>query len=96
MGGEIFVLTLPGVLLLAVFIPWRLTPTSQLFSKQRGPILSTDALHQLTTLILLYFVLFMVPIAGRLMGEWGQLAALGTLFVVFLSLLIRFKKLSDG
>ncbi len=92
---ETLVLLLPVVLFLACFIPFRDRGPAPLFSRRSGPMVSRDDLHQLITLFLMYFVLFMVPVAGRLVGQGGHTVAMATLFVVFISFLFRFKKLSD-
>lgn len=95
MGSDVFVLVLPGFFFLCFFMPFGSSPDRSLFTQRAGPYISGEALGQLTLLFLLYIILFLVPIAGRLVGGWGHLAALGTLFVVFMSLVFRFKKIGD-
>lgn len=94
MGDGTIFLILPAVLFLLPFAPWR-PHLAPLFSERRGPMVSSEALKQLTLLFLMYFVLFLVPVAGRLIGQWGHGAALATLFIILVSLLVRFKKLGD-
>ncbi len=77
----------------AAFI--RLKKTSDLASERRGPIISHEALDQLTLLFVIYFVLLLIPIGGRLAGPWGRPVALLILFTILVSLLVRFKKLGD-
>lgn len=95
MGSDIFVFLLPAALFLAFFLPLGLRKPREIFSRRVGPYVSSEALDQITLLFLLYIVLFLVPVAGRLVGGWGHLAALGTLFLVCTSLVIRFKKIGD-
>ena len=86
---------LPGVVFLVFFLPIGRRVPQKIFNKRLGPYVSGEALEQITLLFLLYIILFLVPVAGSLVGGWGHLAALGTLFVVFLSLVMRFKKIGD-
>ena len=95
MGSDILLLVLPGALFLCFFMPFGITPNRSLFSQRSGPYVSGEALGQLTLLFLLYIILFLVPIAGKIVGGYGHVAALGTLFVVFMSLFFRFKKIGD-
>lgn len=93
--SDIFVLMLPGVLFLAFFLPLGTRRSKNIYSRRAGPYVSGEALDQITLLFLLYVVLFLVPVAGRLVGGWGHIASLGTLFLVCISLVMRFKKLGD-
>ena len=95
MGSDIIVLMIPGLLFLCFFLPIAPNPSRKIFSRRLGPIISGEDLEQMTLLFLLYIVLFLVPLAGRLVGGMGHVAAIGTLFVVFLSLVLRFKKIGD-
>ena len=95
MGSEIVVLMLPGAILLAFFLPLGIKKTKVIFSERKGPYVSTEALDQITLLFLLYIVLFLVPVAGRLVGGWGHVASLGTLFAVCVSLVMKFKEIGD-
>ncbi len=95
MGNEALVLILPLLLLVipAAFV--RLKKESDLTSQRRGPLISAEALDQLLLLFVIYFVLLLVPIGGNLAGEWGQPVSLVVLFIILVSLLVRFKKLGD-
>lgn len=95
MDADALVILFPAVLFLSPFVPLGGPGHTALFSRHRGPLVSGEALKQLTILFLIYFVLFLVPVAGRLVGEWGHGAALMTLFLVLVSLLVRFKKIGD-
>lgn len=95
MGSDIFVLMLPGVLFAIFFLPIGTTKSKRIYSHRAGPYVSSEALDQITLLFVLYIVLFLVPLAGRLVGGYGHVAALGTLFVVCISLVMRFKQLGD-
>lgn len=95
MGSDILVLLLPGALFLAFFLPLGVRKSKPIFSRRAGPYVSGEALDQITLLFLLYIVLFLLPVAGRLVGGWGHAASLGTLFVVCVSLVMRFKKIGD-
>ncbi|MFP5491778.1 MAG: hypothetical protein ACLGG0_09760 [Bacteriovoracia bacterium] len=95
MGNEIFVLILPLFLLVIPAAFMRLKRTSDLVSARQGPLISSEALDQLTLHFVIYFVLMLVPIGGKIAGDWGQPIALIILFIILVSLLFRFKKLGD-
>ena len=95
MGNEIFVLILPLFLLVIPVAFMRLKRTSDLVSARQGPLISSEALDQLTLHFVIYFVLMLVPIGGKIAGVWGQPIALIILFIILVSLLFRFKKLGD-
>ncbi len=95
MGYEIIVLILPILLLVAPAALVRLKKTPDLATDRKGPLISTEALDQLMLHFVIYFVLLLVPVGGRLAGAWGQWLSLGILFVILVSLLVRFKKLGD-
>lgn len=95
MGNEALVLILPLLLLVmpAAFV--RLKKESDLTTQRQGPLISAEALDQLLLLFVIYFVLLLVPIGGNLAGQWGQPVSLVILFIILVSLLVRFKKLGD-
>lgn len=95
MGNEALVLILPLLLLVVPAAFVRLKKESDLTSQRRGPLISAEALDQLLLLFVIYFVLLLVPIGGNLAGEWGQPVSLIILFIILVSLLVRFKKLGD-
>lgn len=95
MGNEIFVLILPLFLLVIPAAFMRLKRRSDLVSNRQGPLISSEALDQLTLQFVIYFVLMLVPIGGKIAGHWGQPVALVILFTIVVSLLFRFKKLGD-
>jgi len=95
MGTEIIVLILPIFLVLAPFLFTKIKKYSDLTTRRSGPLLSTEALDQLILLFVIYFILLLVPIAGRMAGAVGQPVALLILFLIVVSLMIRFKKLGN-
>ncbi len=95
MGTEITVLILPLVLILVPCLFMKLKRYSDLTTRRSGPLLSTEALDQLILLFVIYFILLLVPIAGKMAGAVGQPIALVILFIIVVSLMIRFKKLSN-
>jgi uncharacterized membrane protein YhaH (DUF805 family) len=95
MGNEIFVLILPLLLLVIPAAFMRLKRHSDLVSARQGPLISSEALDQLTLHFVIYFVLMLVPIGGKIAGDLGQPIALIILFIILVSLLFRFKKLGD-
>lgn len=95
MGYEIFVLILPLLVLVTPVAFMRLKSRSDLASARGGPLISTDALDQLVLHFVIYAVLLLVPVGGRIAGPWGQPIALVILFLILVSLLFRFKKLGD-
>ena len=95
MGNEALVLILPLLLLVVPAAFVRIKKTPDLASQRQGPLISAEALDQLTLHFIIYFVLLLVPIGGKLAGKWGQPVALGILFLILISLLVRFKKLGD-
>ncbi|MBY0516041.1 MAG: hypothetical protein K2P81_03985 [Bacteriovoracaceae bacterium] len=95
MGADIIVLILPMLVFLLPTAFIRIKSKSRLSTDHQGPITTTEALNQLTLHFIIYFVLLLVPVGGRLAGAWGQPIALGILFIIIVSLLVRFKKLGD-
>lgn len=95
MGNEILVLILPLVLLVIPAAFMRLKKESDIVSGRQGPLISSDALDQLTLHFVIYFVLLLVPIGGKIAGPWGGAVSLIILFTILISLLFRFKKLGD-
>lgn len=95
MGNEALVLILPLLLLVVPAAFVRLKKESDLTSERRGPLISAEALDQLLLLFVIYFILLLVPIGGNLAGQWGQPVSLIILFIILVSLLVRFKKLGD-
>jgi hypothetical protein len=95
MGSEIIVLILPLVLFIIPAAFMRLKLSSDLVSSRQGPLISSEALDQLILHFVIYFVLMLVPIGGKIAGNWGQPIALMILFIIIVSLLFRFKKLGD-
>jgi cytochrome b561 len=81
------------VLLPALFT--RIRTNTSLSSKSAGPLLSTEALDQLALHFVIYFILLIVPIGGSISGKAGPPIALGSLFLIIVSLMIRFKKLGN-
>jgi len=95
MGTEIFVLILPVFILLIPCFFAKLKRYSDLSSRRSGPLLSTEALDQLILLFVIYFILLLVPVAGKIAGVVGQPISLLILFLIVVSLMIRFKKLGN-
>lgn len=95
MGTEIAVLILPFSLLLLPTLFTKLKKYSDLTTRRGGPLLSTEALDQLTLLFVIYFILLLVPIAGKMAGILGEPISLFILFLIVVSLMIRFKKLGN-
>jgi hypothetical protein len=95
MGTDIIVLILPLFILLLPAAFMRLKTRHDLVSKRGGPLISTEALDQLTLHFVIYFILMLLPIGGRIAGPWGRPLALGILFIIIISLMIRFKKLGN-
>jgi hypothetical protein len=95
MRTEIIVLVTPLLLLLFPTIFINITSRTPLFSKRVGPILSADAIEQLSLLFVIYIILMLVPIGGKIAGKWGQPIAMLLFFVIVTSLAIRFKKLGN-
>ncbi len=96
MGEEVLVLILPLVATLLPFAFVRLRERSGLASRRSGPLISSEALNQLTLNFIIYFMLLIVPVGGRVAGDWGRPVSLFILFLILISLLLRFKKLGDG
>ena len=95
MGTEITVLILPLCLLLLPALFTKLKKHSDLTTRRAGPLLSTEALDQLTLLFVIYFILLLVPLAGRMAGFLSESISLLILFLIVVSLMIRFKKLGN-
>lgn len=95
MGNEIFVLILPLLVIIVPIAFMRLKSRPDLVSTRGGPLISTEALDQLILHFVIYTVLLLVPVGGRIAGPWGESIALVILFLILVSLLFRFKKLGD-
>jgi cytochrome b561 len=95
MGTDALILILPLLLLAVPAAFVRLRKKSDLVTERQGPLATAEALDQLLLLFVIYFVLLLVPIGGKLAGPWGQPISLLILFTILVSLLVRFKKLGD-
>jgi cytochrome b561 len=95
MGTDVLVLILPAFILVCPLLWVRLKKESSLSTKRAGPLLSSEALEQLTLHLVIYFIMFLMPIAGKMTGELGQSLSLLLMFLIIISLMVRFKKLGN-